>query len=674
MKWNQLCLVEEEKKILLLLLLIYFLTRLYNLTLLPIFLDEAMHIGWSLDIWQGDTFLETLRTSLSVSKLLHMLLLSTVTPWAHDLLWAGRIFSVLGGAVGLLCCYSIGKRLYDERVGIISACLYLASPFGLFYERMALADGLLCAGSAVVLWASIALVHQNLRRYRFILGITLGLTPLLKITGVLFFLTPLLVWLFLGQVRKIRTFWSLFYLSYVYALCVLLPIYILAYFLFGSEQFLELVFVMLVSPKDSSMAEFIVGREQKFLEGAQWLLGYLTTPVMVMGLVGLVLAIVKREKRALLLGALSLIFFCLLVLIAHIWFPRYLLFTVFPFFILTGATICHLALVLSRLPFLSRIPITAIASLAVILFSIPALRIDYYLLTSPPMASLLPVERKQYIEGWPSGYGVRESFQFFQKEAALSTQGITVVTTEFGGNSHFSLNLLVGREPKISLHYLGAKGASALSQLRRWAAIKPTFVVYEYPPIGESPDEWPDREGLSSIARLVQKYPKPGERMFIVVYQVQPHQIYSVSKSDKMVSRKDEYFESVPPGSWKGEYFSNRRLSNPPVRVRDDGDGFIDFNWNGKSPDAIGALGPDNFSVRWTREIYFGRGTYHFTVTSDDGFRLFVDNRMVLDKWFDQGLTTYTIDVPLSAGNHTVKMEYYQATGEAVASLFWEKK
>ena len=152
------------------------------------------------------------------------------------------------------------------------------------------------------------------------------------------------------------------------------------------------------------------------------------------------------------------------------------------------------------------------------------------------------------------------------------------------------------------------------------------------------------------------------------------YRLYRVSKSDKVISPKDECFESVPSGRWKGEYFTNKTLSSPPVRVRDDGDGFINFSWDGKSPDTICGLGSDNFSVRWTRKIYFNGGTYYFTVTTDDGFRLFVDNRLVLDKWFDQPPTTYIVDVPLSAGNHTIRMEYYQATGQAVASLSWKMK
>ncbi len=127
---------------------------------------------------------------------------------------------------------------------------------------------------------------------------------------------------------------------------------------------------------------------------------------------------------------------------------------------------------------------------------------------------------------------------------------------------------------------------------------------------------------------------------------------------------------SVPQDHWKGEYFDNKTLSSSPLMVRDDGTGFIDFWW----PDSPGnecGLGPDNFSVRWTRSVYFDASTYRFTVTGDDGFRLYIDDQLILDKWIDQPPTTYTADVPLSAGNHSIKMEYYEAAGGAVASLTW---
>jgi len=134
----------------------------------------------------------------------------------------------------------------------------------------------------------------------------------------------------------------------------------------------------------------------------------------------------------------------------------------------------------------------------------------------------------------------------------------------------------------------------------------------------------------------------------------------------------DNCFASVPSDHWKGEYFNNKTLSGSPLMVRDDGDGFINFGQTFGSPSSACGLGKDNFSIRWTRSVNFSEGIYRFSVTSDDGSRLYVDNQLMLDEWFDQGPTTYTVDVPLSAGNHTIKLEYYEGLQGATAKLSWE--
>jgi len=130
--------------------------------------------------------------------------------------------------------------------------------------------------------------------------------------------------------------------------------------------------------------------------------------------------------------------------------------------------------------------------------------------------------------------------------------------------------------------------------------------------------------------------------------------------------------ETVSAQQWKGEYFGNKNLSGSPVMVRDDGS-VLDFNWYQGAPNSDCGIQSDNFSVRWTRSIDFNGGTYRFTVTSDDGFRLYIDNALKLAKWVDQGATTYTVDVPLSAGEHTIKLEYYENGGYATARLSWEQ-
>jgi hypothetical protein len=130
-------------------------------------------------------------------------------------------------------------------------------------------------------------------------------------------------------------------------------------------------------------------------------------------------------------------------------------------------------------------------------------------------------------------------------------------------------------------------------------------------------------------------------------------------------------FANVPGDRWRGEYFSNTtNLSGSPAMVRDDGT-VLNFNWGDGSPGSVRGLGADNFSARWTRTVNFGSGTHRFTVTVDDGARLYIDGLKIIDAWSIQAPTTYTADMSLSAGNHEVKLEYFESGGGASVSLSW---
>ncbi|MCD6254351.1 MAG: hypothetical protein J7J80_08115, partial [Thermotogae bacterium] len=128
-------------------------------------------------------------------------------------------------------------------------------------------------------------------------------------------------------------------------------------------------------------------------------------------------------------------------------------------------------------------------------------------------------------------------------------------------------------------------------------------------------------------------------------------------------------FEDVPSGHWKGKYYNNMYLDGNPSMIRDDGDGFLNFDWGEGSPSTSCGIGSDRFSVYWTRTLYFDSGTWRFTVTADDGVRLYIDGSLKLDEWIDQPPTTYTVEVDLTAGNHTIELEYYENGGEAVVKL-----
>ena len=133
---------------------------------------------------------------------------------------------------------------------------------------------------------------------------------------------------------------------------------------------------------------------------------------------------------------------------------------------------------------------------------------------------------------------------------------------------------------------------------------------------------------------------------------------------------------SVPAGcpanatGWRGEYFTNTSLAGTPSLCRDDP--AIDFDW--------GYIGPawfffpiDNFSARWTRTQTFAAGTYTFTMGTNDGGRLYVDGDLVLDRWQDQSYSSPapTVVRDITAGAHTIVMEYFERTGLAAATLDW---
>jgi hypothetical protein len=120
--------------------------------------------------------------------------------------------------------------------------------------------------------------------------------------------------------------------------------------------------------------------------------------------------------------------------------------------------------------------------------------------------------------------------------------------------------------------------------------------------------------------------------------------------------------------AWRGEYWNNRNLSGPAILCRNDNT--INFDWGNSGP-GVG-VNNDNFSARWTRTMNFSTGRYRFRLSGDDGLRLWVNNNLLIDQWKDQGRTEYTADIDLAAGNHNLKVEYYENGGGANVTLRWE--
>jgi beta-glucosidase len=122
----------------------------------------------------------------------------------------------------------------------------------------------------------------------------------------------------------------------------------------------------------------------------------------------------------------------------------------------------------------------------------------------------------------------------------------------------------------------------------------------------------------------------------------------------------------------KGEYFNNMDLSGNPALVRIDKQ--VYFDWSGQSPDD--AINSDQFSARWTGKLIPPEtGEYQIGVTTDDGVRLYIDGKRVIEFWQDRSPISNMITMELEQGReYDIRMEYYENGGGAFASLGWDYK
>jgi glucose/arabinose dehydrogenase len=115
---------------------------------------------------------------------------------------------------------------------------------------------------------------------------------------------------------------------------------------------------------------------------------------------------------------------------------------------------------------------------------------------------------------------------------------------------------------------------------------------------------------------------------------------------------------------------SNKTFTGTPALTRTDA--VINFDWGQATPNSL--ISADNFTVRWTGKVqpqYTEQ--YTFYTTSDDGIRLWVNNVLLIDKWFDQGPNVeWTGKINLIAGQqYDIKVEYYDNLGRAMARVAW---
>lgn len=121
--------------------------------------------------------------------------------------------------------------------------------------------------------------------------------------------------------------------------------------------------------------------------------------------------------------------------------------------------------------------------------------------------------------------------------------------------------------------------------------------------------------------------------------------------------------------NWNGVFYNSPDLSGAVVYTQVFPSG-IDVNWGTGSP-AAGIINNDNWSARFTSVQTFGAGIYEFAVSSDDGVRLYIDGVLVIDRFVPRVLATDRVSQTMTAGTHSLTVEYVEFTDQAALRVQW---
>jgi beta-glucosidase len=117
------------------------------------------------------------------------------------------------------------------------------------------------------------------------------------------------------------------------------------------------------------------------------------------------------------------------------------------------------------------------------------------------------------------------------------------------------------------------------------------------------------------------------------------------------------------------EYFNGIEFGNNPTLKRIDKN--INFHWTISTPDP--SITPEFFCARWTGNIKAPQtGTYKIGIEGNDGYKLYINNQLIINNWDKQSFHTNLVDYNFTVGNsYPIRVEFKEPNGNATIKLIW---
>ena len=475
------------------LLILYFFSRLPNLTLIPIFTDEAIYLRWAQIMWHDST---NRFISLSDGKQpFFMWLCVPLMKMMADPLAAGRLLSVIAGAGSVVGIWLLSYTLFNnKKAAYLASLLYIVCPFFMMYDRLALVDSLLTTLSIWTLWLAVLMVKTLRLDTGLLTGLFLGANFLTKSPAVFsLYLMPATLLLSAKKFNFIRwtgLFCIIILLSQgIYNILRLSP-------MMHMVHLKDLNFILSWSEFFEEPFKFFRGNIRGLLD---WLTVYMTPPVYYLTIVSLLYGLIKKPKEILLLFLYFFVPLLASAFLAKILYPRYLLYMV-PFLLIITAY------------FISSLKINKYLFWGLLfLLLLPSIKLSFDISVRPVQAAIPLNDRGQFLDNWPSGYGIKESVIFFEKER--KQYPIYIATDGTFGLLPFSLELYLVDKPNIKIAAFWPIDYNKLpGPVTEAAKSQKTYIIFNQ--IQKINPEW--------SLHLIEKYQKGKGDVYLRLYEVLP--------------------------------------------------------------------------------------------------------------------------------------------------------
>lgn len=488
----------SRKDVILIVLLVffYFLTRLINLDKFPIFSDEGIYIRWAKVAWH-DASWRFISLTDGKQPLQTWGTIPFLKIFPDNALLAGRLFSVATGFTALIGTFLILFFLFGKTSALIGSFLYIITPFFLFFDRISLVDSGVNTGFIWILLLTIVLAKNRKLETALILGSVGGFFLLAKSSVQIFLMLGIFAPLLFFQkdwkklFKNVLNFYLLFGLSLIIALVIYNVQRLSPFFQFVDKK--NLTFVM-------GFDEFLKTPFGVFFYNIKltplyiwWESGFVMPLLAILGLA----ALFKKDKK--MAGYLFIWFllpFIAIVFFTKVLFPRYMIFFGSLFLIFSTY---FLTIISKKL----KVILMVLILIAVSYFNYTII-FDYQNIPFPE------VDRGQYIEGWPAGWGIKEFMDYARVKS--KTKPVVILAEGNFGMAGDVLDVFLKRSDVGKITIRGYWPLGEMQLRENLLLLKDNTVYVFFSHRKEFPDSWP----LKSFKTIT----KPGNQSTFRIFEL----------------------------------------------------------------------------------------------------------------------------------------------------------